>query len=305
MNYIEYQYDKPPSLKSKLIQSVIGFLGMRKSLEKKMITNNFKKEPTDPPKSMRKNFKIEEIEQNSRKIWIISPKNCTSDNVVLFLHGGAYMANLTKPHWSLIEHLCIKTNSIIVVPDYPLTPEATYKETYNFLEALYARLIIDYPTKPIIFIGDSAGGGLALGFAQQLRNVNKKQAIEIILLSPWLDISMTNPNIKLLEKKDNLLSIEGLKSAGQKYAGALDLKDFRLSPIYGDFTEMPRISIFTSTNDILNADARKCYQQMRDQQINSNFFEYPAMFHDWIIITDLKESQDAISKITSLINGDK
>ena len=92
------------------------------------------------------------------------------------------------------------------------------------LKLYIAKLITDYPTKRIILMGDSAGGGLAFGFVQQLRNENKKQPEQIIIFSPWLDVTMNNPNIELIEKEDKMLSIKGLKNAGQKYAGNLRLK---------------------------------------------------------------------------------
>jgi acetyl esterase/lipase len=117
---------------------------------------------------------------------------------------------------------------------------------------------------------------------------------------------MSNPDAGPAEKADKILSIEGLRSAGQKYAGDLDMKDYRVSPIFGDFNGLCSTSVFTGTEDILNADARKYRELMKnlkkDQQNQFNYFEYPGMFHDWVIITSLKESRDAISKIRQLVN---
>lgn len=303
MNNIDYQHNLPPSFESKLIHSMMGLFRMKKRMEKRMIKNSFVKDPAKLPKSLVRNFNTHEIELYGRKVWTISPVNNTSDVVILYLHGGAYMGNISHEHWSFIEQLVIKAGTTIVIPDYPLAPEATHKETYGFIEELYIKLTTNYPLKRIVFIGDSAGGGLAFGFVQKLRNENRKQPNQIIIFSPWLDISMYNPTIELIEKEDKLLSVKGLKNAGQKYAGTLDLKDYRVSPIYGDFTGICRISIFTGTKDILHADAQKCKQLMKDQNISFNYFEYPKMFHDWVIITSLKESHDVIDKVCNLINN--
>ncbi|MCK7488338.1 MAG: alpha/beta hydrolase [Bacillus subtilis] len=150
----------------------------------------------------------------------------------------------------------------MVVPDYPLHLLPHTGEAYDFVGDLYAGLTTDYPTKRIVFMGDSAGGGLAMGFAQQLRNEKKRQPDQLIVFSPWFDVSMTDTRIGIIDKEDKLLSIKGLKSAGQKYSGDLDLKDYRVSPLYGSFSGLCRLSIFTGTNDILNADAQKCRQLM-------------------------------------------
>jgi acetyl esterase/lipase len=302
MNNIDYQHSIPESFQSRLIHMAMGLFGMKKKTERKMISNGFAKEPAKIPDSLRKHFNIQEAEPDTNKIWTISPVDGKSDLIILYFHGGAYMSNLRKEHWSLIEKLIIKTGAAIVVPDYPLAPEAGCKEAYDFIEELFTGLITVYPAKRIIFMGDSAGGGLALGFTQQLRDQNKKQPDQIIIFSPWLDVTMCNPDLESLYKKDNLLSIAGLKNAGQKYAGNLDLKDFRVSPIYGNLTGLCRISVFTGTRDILNADAKELKRLMRDQNSNFNYFEYPGMFHDWMIITSLKESHDVINKVDKLVN---
>jgi acetyl esterase/lipase len=301
MNNIDYQHTISPSFQSKLIQTAMGLFGLKKKIERKMIKNSFAKEPAKIPNSLLKNFNIKEAEQNARKVWTVSPFDNKSDLIILYFHGGAYMSNLSTEHWSLIEKLISKTSATIVVPDYPLSPEASCKETYDFIEGLFTKLITEYPAKRFVFMGDSAGGGLALGFTQKLRDENKKQPEQIIIFSPWLDVTMCNPILDRLDKEDNLLSIAGLKTAGQKYAANLDLKDFRVSPVYGDLTGMCRISLFTGTRDILNADAQKFKQLMKEQKIYFNYFEYPDMFHDWVIITSLKESLDVINKVDTLV----
>ena len=140
MNNIDYQHSIPQSFQSKLIQTAMGLFGMKKKTERKMITNGFAKEPAKIPDSLLKNFNIQEAEQNARKVWTISPIDSKSDLIILYFHGGAYMSNLSKEHWSLIEKLISKTSATIVVPDYPLAPEASCKETYDFIEGLIYKI---------------------------------------------------------------------------------------------------------------------------------------------------------------------
>ncbi|MBN2761615.1 MAG: alpha/beta hydrolase fold domain-containing protein [Bacteroidales bacterium] len=302
MNNIDYKHSIPESFQSRLIQIAMCLFGMKHKTERKMISNGFAKEPAKIRDSLFKRFNIQEAEQDTRKIWTISPVDGKSDLIILYFHGGAYMSSIIQGHWSLMEKLISKSGATTVVPDYPLAPETSCKETYDFIEDLFTRLITEYPDKRIVFMGDSAGGGLALGFTQQLRDENKKQPEQIIIFSPWLDVTMSNPLLQILDKEDNMLSIDGLKNAGRKYAAELDLKDFRVSPVYGDLTGLCRISLFTGTRDILNADAQKFKQRMKEQKIYFNYFEYPDMFHDWVIITSLKESLDVINKVDKLVN---
>ncbi len=151
-------------------------------------------------------------------------------------------------------------------------------------------------------MGNSCGGGIALGFAQKLRNENKPQPSQIILNSPWLDITLSNMDIIELDKKDKLLGIKGLKMAGALYAAGINPIDYKVSPIFGDFSGLGKISIFIGTHDLFFADAQKLKKKLEQQQIAVNYFEYPKMFHLWMALTNMKESQHAIRQLAKLIN---
>jgi acetyl esterase/lipase len=303
MGKIVYYHSLPQSFESKLIQFFLGLFGMKKQMERKIINNGYVKEPASIPKSMLRKFNVEINEFEGRKAWALSPKKSESNTTILYLHGGAYYANITNLHWQFIEQLLNSKSSTFIVPDYPLAPESTCKDAHQFLDAVYAKLISDYPSNQIIFMGDSAGAGLALGFAQKIKSEGIKQPEQIILLSPWLDVSMSNPEIDKVEGFDKILSVKGLRIAGKNFAGDFDVTDYRVSPIYGDFCNLGRISIFIGTNDILIADAQKFKGLMEGQHIDINYFEYPKMFHDWMIVTNINESKDVIGKVVQIIRS--
>jgi epsilon-lactone hydrolase len=200
MKNIDYRHKSPVSFTAKLIQSIMGLAGLKGRMERRMMSDGFDREPVNPPGSLRKGFDVELQEQSGRSVWTVSPINRHADVVILFLHGGAYMANITRQHWDLIRQLAKHTKGIVVVPDYPLAPVNACEETFLFMRKLYARLLTEYQGKRIILAGDSAGGGLALGFVQQLRNEHARQPEQIILFSPWLDVSLNHPEIKPKEK---------------------------------------------------------------------------------------------------------
>ncbi len=305
MRTIVYYHTVPQGIGPKLIQFFMGLIGMKRLMEKKIISNGYNKEPAEIPKSIQKDCNIQIEEHNGRKVWTLSPANKETDTIILFLHGGAYFANITKLHWRFIEQLIIRTSTGIIVPDYPLAPESTCEDSFEFLNLVYATLLSKYSSKRIIFMGDSSGGGLALGFAMKIKDEVNKQPEQIILFSPWLDVTMSNPDIEKIDKHDKILSLNGLKIAGRIYAGDLDVNCYWVSRIYGDFSKLGRISIFIGTNEIFIADARKFKKLMEDQHIDINYFEYPKMFHDWIIVPYLKETRDVILKITENLKSIK
>ena len=59
---------------------------------------------------------------------------------------------------------------------------------------------------------------MSLVLVQKLRDAKKEQPKEIVLLSPWLDVTMTNPGIEDSNRKDPYLGLHACKVAGERYA---------------------------------------------------------------------------------------
>jgi acetyl esterase/lipase len=301
---ITYTHPLSASFMSQFLQFAMSILGMKKAIEKKMKTNDFSHVAAGIPKSLQRNFEVSITKENDRKIWTFKPKQAASEKRILYIHGGAYISNISKYHWQLIEQLLFATNATIIVPDYPLAPTATCTDVLEMVEKVYDRMLETNDASNLIFMGDSAGAGLAFALAQKLRNDQKTQPNQLILLSPWLDITMENPDIQQVDKKDKMLSIKGLQMAGQAYTGNLDTKDYRVSPIYGNFNDLGKISVFIGTHDLFIEDSRKLKAMLEGQGIHFNFFEYPKMFHVWMVITSLEEAKAAIIQISDLVNGE-
>lgn len=301
---ITYIHTEPPSFRARVLRASLAFIGLKNVIEQKIKKGKYAQEAASLPGSLQDNFDIQEKAKQGRSVWTLKPKQNVTEKVILYIHGGAYVFNLSKFHWDLIEVLLKKTNATIVVPDYPLAPASTYADVYDFMEDLYLELLAEIPPQDIILMGDSAGAGFALGFAKALRDNNKAQPSQIIMLSPWLDISMSNPAMIKYLTKDNILGIEGLQLAGEAYAGTLDRRDSRVSPIYGSFSGLGKISVFTGTHDLLYADIKKLRLSMEEANIPINYFEYPGMFHVWILLTSLSESRHATDQVALLIGND-
>lgn len=299
-NMTFYKHNKRPSFKSQVVKMVMSFNNFKSRIPKAFEENKFSHRPAPLPHSLSEKYDVKISQKNDRKTWTIQYKENPSDKVIFYLHGGAYISNVFPQHWDFIEALLAKQNLTIILPDYPLAPTHTYQETYRFIQEIYEELLGKYDASNILLMGDSAGAGLALGFVQKLRNENQVQPQQIILLAPWLDLTMSNPDITAVVKKDKMLSVEGLKMAGKAYAGDEDLKKYQLSPLYGDFEGLPKISIFIGTHDLFIADSRKLQQLLSEKGIPHAYYEYPKMPHVWMVITSLPEAKDAIHKIAEL-----
>jgi acetyl esterase/lipase len=195
------------------------------------------------------------------------------------------------------------TGCTITAPDYPLAPTYTYVDAFDMVVKLYKQMMQTNEAENMIPMGDSAGGGFALALAQRLRDEHLPQPGQIILLSPWLDITLTNESIKSIDRKDPFLGIEGLLEAGKQYAGLTSPDHYLLSPVYGSLKGLGNIFVFAGSNEILVADTRKLKSLAAKQQVEIIYYEYPDMFHAWMLL-NLPESKKAKQQLAVLINSD-
>ncbi|MFA9398083.1 MAG: alpha/beta hydrolase fold domain-containing protein [Clostridiaceae bacterium] len=290
-----------PSIQSKFLNIILKHSNIKSSFDRAFDSGKFGKgNICEPPEKLYSCLNIEKMQSEGRNVFILKPKNKPTKTHILYLHGGGYIYNFNKIHWRFLNTLVQTLNCTIIAPDYPLAPNYTYKDSFEMLIPIYKKLIDEVGEKNLILMGDSSGGGFALALAQKMKKENNNTANQIILLSPWLDISLKNKDISSIDSKDPILSISGLKRAGKAYSGSSSPDNYLLSPINGEIEGLGKISIFIGTNDILEADARKFKTIAQERNISINYFEYKDMFHVWPFF-NLPESKKALGQIINLI----
>ncbi|MCK4530654.1 MAG: alpha/beta hydrolase fold domain-containing protein, partial [Candidatus Marinimicrobia bacterium] len=235
--------------------------------------------PARPLNSMYLLYDIDVDDGLGHNVWTIEPVKDMSEKVIIYLHGGSYMYNFMPPHWMFISNIVDQLKAKVIAPDYPLAPEYNVTHVFDMLLKLYSELIKDHDPKHISIIGDSAGGGMSLALGQLLAEKGLPQPGQLILLSPCVDVTLTNPDIVEVDKDDPLLNIESILIAGELYAGPLDRKNYLVSPIYGELKDLAPISLYVGTHDLLVADCRKLNCMATALGIPFNYYEYEGLFH--------------------------
>jgi acetyl esterase/lipase len=249
-----------------------------------------------------KKYQIDRFLVQNRNVITFNPLNRPVEKHIIFLHGGAYTVEENSGHWWMLEQIVKLSDFKISFFQYPLAPENNYKQTHFMLAEAYSELTNKNPDDRFYFLGDSAGGGLCLAFAQMLRDKAQKMPKKIALLSPWLDLSLTNPEIRELEQRDLLLSAETLKKCASWYADGTDLKSPLLSPLYGNLEELNSIGIFVGTEEILLPDCRLLRQKIEKSDANLFYKEYEGMQHDWIVFP-IKERHILLNDVIRFIGS--
>lgn len=241
---------------------------------------------------------IEQKEFMNRNVFILTPKNVEkTDMVILYFHGGSYMAEITNEHWNFLEKVINKTGATVILPDYPLSPKHNYKDVFNMVEPLYNEIVSKIETDNFIIMGDSAGGGLALALEEKISSENSEYILpkKTILISPWLDVRLENSKIDEVQKLDKDLNKDTLKLAGIAYAGKDGIGSYLVNPIDGDLSKLNNITIFTGTYDILNPDVHVLEEKAKSQGVTINVKEYEGASHIWIL-KDNEEEKELIEQ---------
>lgn len=239
---------------------------------------------TKEPETVKQNYHLSVEEFKGRKIFSISPKEgTTSAKIILYFHGGSYVAEASDQHWEFITDLVTDTKAKVILPDYPLTPKYDYQDVMDMVIPMYEKLIEETDPNSIIMMGDSAGGGLAMGLAEKLGEKGIPVPGQLVLISPWLDVTMKNPKIDEVQAYDHDLNKEALKVAGIAYAGKEGMNDYFVNPIQGPLTHLKNVTIFTGTYDILNPDVIELVNRAKVEGITIELKEYETAGHIWIV----------------------
>ena len=200
-----------------------------------------------------------------------------ADCLVIYLHGGAYCFGILDSHIEFCDKLAQRMNAKVYMPLYPILLKSTCLDAFRFLQEVYAEALRE--GKPVVLMGDSSGGGLALAFAESLRDNGRPMPERLVLLSPWIDVTMTNPAIPALEEGDFILSAYGLAGLGKLWAGEMDVRDSRVSPLYGSMTGLPPTLIFCGTDEILRPDITLLHEKMKAAGTKSRLVIGEGLWH--------------------------
>jgi acetyl esterase/lipase len=279
------------SLASRLMPAVMTIRGSKRvfatagAMERKLTRQSAGARPKfAPPAGLSKTVEVRELTVAGWTVYEISPRGVQAPRRALYLHGGCYVFEIALQHWLFVARLAVETQTRFLVPIYPLAPLETADTIVPKATDLAASLIAEVGADNVSVLGDSAGGGMALAVAMQLRDRGIRAPHATVLISPWLDISGTDPQLAVLAPRDPWLAVPGSHFAGGVYRGPLREDDPIVSPINGGLAGLGAITMFSGTRDILNADATRLMRLARTAGLAIDYHEVPEMIHVFPIL---------------------
>lgn len=222
--------------------------------------------------------------------------------LVLYLHGGAYVNGFNAHQWRFMDRLARQTGCTVIAPAYHLAPWANYARAYDDLTALVRALVAENPGRRLILMGDSAGGGLALGLAESLADAGEALPERLILFSPWVDVSMDNPDISDYLAVEPMLHFELVKVHGQYWAGSADTRHWQVSPLFGDMAGLPPTTVYCGTRELLYPDIRLAHEKLTNAGVDATLRVGVGLNHDWPLMP-IPEADRAFAEIAEMVEN--
>jgi acetyl esterase/lipase len=227
--------------------------------------------------------------------------------VILYLHGGAYVAGNMKYARGFAGILADKLQKRVLSVVYRLAPEHPFPAALEDALAAYQYLLAEgWEARQISFIGESAGGGLIFCLCLRLKQLGLPLPGALVGISPWTDLTFSGASYLANASKDPSLAVDVLRNHAAIYAGGKE-QDPLVSPVFGDLTGMPPSLILAGGDELLLSDAEKLAERLMDSGCRCELIVEDGLWHVYVLFS-IPEARAALDKIACFLqfeNRDK
>ncbi|MBF7729254.1 alpha/beta hydrolase [Pseudomonas sp. N040] len=224
--------------------------------------------------------------------------------VILYLPGGAYILRMPNTHTGMVSRLCRLADAKALMAYYRLAPEHPFPACLDDALLAYKWLLRKgYAAEQIVIAGDSAGGGLTLSLLLAIRDARLPTPACAYMLSPLLDVSDSAAS-----RWKNAASDKALPAAHQRainprvlYVGDYAIDDPGVSPLFGDYHDLPPLYVQVSDSEMLLDDSLRMARRGHTYQVEVKVDIWRKVPHVWQAFAFLPESHDALGKAADFI----
>jgi len=265
--------------------------------------------PTWAVPGFTRRFAVERDDSAGFPSWVVTPRARAAGTspglTVLYLHGGGYAFGLDPFHLRWVCRLARATGARIVLPDYPLAPEHTWRDSHEALVGLAGRYAVQAAEGggELVLAGDSAGGGYALSLAQAMRDTGGPRAARTVLISPWVDLAGTTPEeTAQATAGDPWLFVGKIDAYAGWWAGSeADLRRPEVSPGLGSLADLPPTLLLGGTRDTLLPGFRLLVRRAAEAGWELTSVEEPGLLHVYPLLPLVPEADRAFRQVLAFL----
>lgn len=292
------------SHRGKIIKELVGLFNKNENLRNKFSAGG-ENPIAEKEYKYSDSYEVEYIQLQSCKAELIKPIENPSKWLIIQLHGGGYVGGLKNSYRNLSTLYSEAGNGAAVLSvDYRLAPENVFPAALEDALSAYEWAIgRGYTEENIILAGDSAGGGLGLGLCHYLKAEGIELPKAVIVMSPWTDLTGSGASYKDNVEIDPVFGSRPEVVIGSSYVGDDRADNPYISPMFGDFTDFPKLLIQVGTDEMLLSDSQTVRDKAVAAGVDVRYSEYKGMFHVFQMAGKLiPESKRAWEEIKSFID---
>lgn len=231
----------------------------------------------------------------------IHPSN-PKRGVILYIHGGGYVACSARGHRPLTAALARRTKRKVFSVEYRRAPEHRFPAALDDVIAAYQFVLASVPVdEPIAIAGDSAGGGMALALAMHARDAGLTRPACIVVFSPWTDLEGTGASLRSNDGKCAMFRPGNIEQFARVYLGEASPRNPKASPLFGAASNLPPVQFHAGITEILLDDSIRVHERIL-QTGGSSELLYNDSFHGMQVLTPIvPEAKESIQAAAEFI----
>lgn len=236
--------------------------------------------------------------------WIV-PQGASAKGVVLYLHGGSFIAGSIASHRTLAGNVAIAANARVLLLDYRLAPEHPFPAGLEDAAAVYD-WIVSQGIDPagLVVAGDSAGGNLALALLVMLRDGGRPLPAAAVCLSPNPDLTYSSESWVTNARSDVMISERKERQAVAVYLRGNDPRNPLASPYFADLRGLPPMLLQVGSYEVLRSDVERFADKARQAGVEATLEVWPGMQHEWQFTAKIiPEGRKAIARIGAFVRA--
>jgi acetyl esterase/lipase len=234
-------------------------------------------------------------------LYCVMPKNINSAlNIIFYMHGAGWVFGNFHTHEKLVRELAARTNSLVVFPEYSLSPEVKYPvaieqcyATLNALPQITKRMNLSVNFDTLTVAGDSVGGNMATVMA-----IMSKQRRGIKIHKQLLYYPVTNAYFDTESYKQfatgYYLQREGMMWFWNQYTTSeKDRNEITASPLRATTEELrglPDAMVLVDEADVLRDEGEAYAKKLMEAGVDVASARFNGMIHDFVMLNALDQT---------------
>lgn len=218
--------------------------------------------------------------------------------VIFYIHGAGWVFGSAKTHDKLVRELAVRTHSVVVFPEYTLSPEAKYptaiEQNYDVLQQLKdISHEKNLDIHKLTVAGDSVGGNMATVMTIMTKQRNGLPINQQLLYYPVTNAEFDTESYHQFAE-NYFLAKEGMQWFWDQYTTDANERDeITASPLKASVEELkglPSAMILNAEADVLRDEGEAYANKLREAGVEVTHMRFQGIIHDFLMVNSMDQT---------------